>query len=284
MKILKEKVKENYSNLTQGLKVVATFIVDNPKSVALSTAKEIGVLTNTSETTVIRFCHALGYSGYAALQEDIRKLLLEPDEDPFKALSAGMKDEKNDLTSFVAQDIDYIKRTFENIDPLQFERMIERIVQAKKIIIVGLRASYGPATWLAYSLNIVKGDTILFRGDIDDANYFMTLIEEGWLIITLTFKRYSQQSVTFVRAAKEKNAEVIAITDDELSPIGLISDFTIKVISPNPTSLKGMPIIFSILNAIVSGVMAQNSIEVESRIKNYQLSNDYYHSFYKLEE
>ncbi|WP_135556073.1 MurR/RpiR family transcriptional regulator [Paenibacillus cymbidii] len=44
----------------------------------LQTAKEIGALTGASETTVIRFCFALGCSGYGMLREQIHKLLLMP--------------------------------------------------------------------------------------------------------------------------------------------------------------------------------------------------------------
>lgn len=284
MNDLKLQIKENYNNLTRRLKVVANFIVEDPKSIALLPAKEIGNLTNTSETTVIRCCHALGYAGYAALQEEIRRYLLRPEDDPLKALAEGIKEDAQDLEASMAQDIQFIKKTFDNIDAQQFHVAIEQIIQAEKIIVVGLRASYGPASWLAYSLNVVKGDTVLFKGEIDDANYFMTLIQEGWLIISFSFKRYSQQSIAFVKAAKEKGARILSITDDELSPIGLMSDLVFKVITPNPSTLKGMPVIFSILNAFISGVMINNSAAVENQLEKYQQSSDYYYSFYRQEE
>jgi len=240
LKRINQQIKQNYNELSQRLKLVANFIIENPKLIALYPAKEIGKLTETSETTVIRCSNALGYSGYAALQEDIRKALLLPnDNDPLQALKRGIKTEYNVINDVMEQDIEYIKQTYMELDELLFLEAVNSIVKAKKIIVVGLRTSYAPASWLAYSLNIVKGETILFKGDIDDANYLLTEVNEDWLIVALSFQRYVEQTISFVKAAKEKGASDLTITDNELSPVGIIADLTIKVITPIPTSLKG---------------------------------------------
>ncbi|MGY3717778.1 MurR/RpiR family transcriptional regulator [Sutcliffiella cohnii] len=284
MKRIKEQVKLHYNDLSQRLKEVANFIIENPKLIALYPAKEIGKLTNTSETTVIRCSTALGYTGYAALQEEIRKALLLPDgEDPIQALKKGMKSENNTMIGVMEQDIEFIKKAFERIDEVHFSEAVSSIVKAKKIIVVGLRTTHAPANWLAYSLNIVKGNTILFKGDIDDANYLLTEVGEDWLVIALSFQRYVKQTISFAKAAKEKGATILAITDNELSPVGVFADMTLPVNTPVPTSLKGMPPLFSILNAIVTGVMSIDKENVEERVDKYNLTSEHYYSFYRDE-
>lgn len=200
MKKISQQIKQQYNELSQRLKTVANYIIENPKMIALYPAKEIGKLTETSETTVIRCSTALGYSGYASLQEDIRKALLLPEaEDPLQALKKGIKTENNLLTEVMEQDIHFIKQTYANLDETLFQEAVSTILEAKKIVVVGLRTSYAPANWLAYSLNIVKGETILFKGDIDDANYLLTEINEDWLIVALSFQRYVKQTISFVK-------------------------------------------------------------------------------------
>jgi DNA-binding MurR/RpiR family transcriptional regulator len=282
MNNIKQQIKENYNDLTKRLKIVANFIIENPKLIALKPAKEIGSLTSTSETTVIRCCYALGYSGYASLQEEIRKSLLLPAEgdDLFKALAEDMKTDKNDISEFMEKDIEHIRKTYEHLDHSDFSEAVKSIIAAKKIVVIGLRTSYAPANWLGYSLNIIKGDVTVFKGDIDDANYLMTQMDDQWLVIALSFRRYVQQTYTFVKAAKEKGARILTLTDDELSPVGLLSNITIKAFTPNPTSLKGMPTIFSILNAIVSSVMATDSQNVQQKLDQYNQSSEYYYTFY----
>ncbi|WP_169864890.1 MurR/RpiR family transcriptional regulator [Sutcliffiella halmapala] len=284
MKRIKDQIKLHYNDLSQRLKQVANFIIENPKLIALYPAKEIGKQTNTSETTVIRCSAALGYTGYAALQEDIRKALLLPDgEDPIQALKKGIKNDNNTLMDVMNQDIEFIKKTFEKMDEALFLEAVTSIVQAKKIIVVGLRTTYAPANWLAYSLNIVKGDTILFKGDIDDANYLLREVGEDWLVIALSFQRYVKQTISFVKAAKEKGATILAITDNELSPVGVIANYTLPVITPNPTSLKGMPTLFSILNALITSVMVSDKENVEARVDEYNQTSEHFYSFYRNE-
>ncbi|WP_456277547.1 MurR/RpiR family transcriptional regulator [Bacillus sp. AK128] len=285
MKKIIQQIKQHYNDLSQGLKLVANFIIENPKLIALYPAKEIGKLTETSETTVIRCSIALGYSGYANLQEDIRKALLLPeDDDPIQALKKGIKTQNNIIHDVMEQDIEYIRQTFGALDETLFMEAVNSIVKAKKIIVIGLRTSYAPANWLAYSLNIVKGETVLFKGDIDDANYLLTEVDEDWLIVALSFQRYVKQTISFVKAAKAKGAQVLTITDNELSPVGVMADITIRAITPVPTSLKGMPPLFSILNALISGVMVTDQVNVEARVDTYNQTSKHYYSFYRQEE
>ncbi|WP_053435437.1 MurR/RpiR family transcriptional regulator [Sporosarcina globispora] len=285
MKKISQQIKQQYNELSQRLKTVANYIIENPKMIALYPAKEIGKLTETSETTVIRCSTALGYSGYAALQEDIRKALLLPEaDDPLQALKKGIKTENNLITEVMEQDIDFIKQTFANLDEALFQEAVSSILKAKKIVVVGLRTSYAPANWLAYSLNIVKGETILFKGDIDDANYLLTEINEDWLIVALSFQRYVKQTISFVKAGKEKGAKVLTFTDNELSPVGVLADITIRAITPNPASLKGMPTLFSILNALISGIMVTDKQNIEARVDHYNETSEHYYSFYRKEE
>ncbi|WP_096190366.1 MurR/RpiR family transcriptional regulator [Evansella halocellulosilytica] len=280
---IKLQIKNNYHNLTKRLQKIANFIIENPKLIALYPAKEIGNLTETSETTVIRCCNSLGYSGYTAVQEEIRKALLMPENDPLKELTEGIKSDNGVFYQTMNQDVYHIRQTFEELGDKRFKEAVNEIVNANKIIVVGLRTSHAPAQWISYSLNIIRGKTVLFKGDIDDANYLLTDINDEDLIISLSFQRYSQQTISFSKAAKEKGAKILCITDDELSPIGLIADITIKAITPKPTSLKGMPTIFSILNALITGVMSIDNEKVEARIEQYNHTNEFYYSYYRNE-
>jgi DNA-binding MurR/RpiR family transcriptional regulator len=81
METINVRIRKSFNDLTASQKLVAHYVLDNPKSIALYPAKEIGTLTNTSETTVIRFCYSLGYSGYSELQEEVRKTYLAKSEE-----------------------------------------------------------------------------------------------------------------------------------------------------------------------------------------------------------
>jgi DNA-binding MurR/RpiR family transcriptional regulator len=286
MEKIREKVIAKYHELTNRQKIVAKFLLDEPKLVALYPAKEIGKRTQTSETTVIRLCYSLGYSGYSMLQEEIRKSFLLPktSQDHLQELTKNLEHNDDILSRVMSQDIQYVQQMRDELDAALYANVIQAIIDAEKIIVIGLRTTYAAAHWLAYTLNIIKGDTYIYRGEMDDANYLMTEINPNWLVIALSFPRYVQETVNFIQAAKERGAKVAVITDDELSPVGRKGDMLIKVSTPKPTSLKGMPVVFSVMNALMTGVMAADSERTQRRIQTYQETSESYYSFFKYSE
>ncbi|MFD2445523.1 MurR/RpiR family transcriptional regulator [Bacillus sp. CGMCC 1.16607] len=283
MNSVKETIKSHYDSLTKLQKIVAKTIIEDPKVVILQTAKELGVLTGTSETTVIRFCYAIGYKGYANLQDEIQKeLLVSKDMDTlsrFEKMSDSSSNFEELAYKEMNQDLKYIQKTLEEFNNQLYSDIVDAIIKAKRIVVIGFRISYAPAHWLSYTLNVVKGNTTLYRGEVDDANFILSDIDENYLVIAISFPRYAQETISFVRAAKSKGAKIFALTDDEFSPIGRYSDFLIKVTTPEPTSIKGMPTIFSILNLFVTGVMNQDKNNVQKQLSKYRESSNLFHSF-----
>lgn len=279
-----ERIRKAYEQLTNQQKLVAKYILDEPNQVALNPAKVIGANSGTSETTVIRLCYALGYSGFTELQNEIRQSLLFPviRESVVQTLHDTTYEftDSDDVISFtLEQDVAFIQKTLNELDRGLFERAIQSIVQAKKIVVVGGRTSYAPAYWLAYALNIVKGETLLYRGQIDDANLLISEADRDWLMIALVFPRYLQDTLQFAKAAKDKGAKILVITDHELSPVGPLADVLLKVTTPSPPTLKGMSSIFTLLNALMIGVSQMDGEKVKKRIKKYDETSQQFYPF-----
>ncbi|MGG1663426.1 MurR/RpiR family transcriptional regulator [Brevibacillus sp. NRS-1366] len=275
METVQERIRKHFPELTNQQKLAAKYILAEPKEVALHPAKVVGVLSGTSETTIIRLSYALSYSGYSELQNEIRSSLLErvPKDNAITSFLTAAEEirGRNDLITFsMEQDVAYIRQTLEELRDEQLQQAVASILAAKQIVVVGFRSSYASAHWLAFNLNIIKGNAHLYNGPVDDANYLITQVNRDWLVIALSFPRYISETILFAKAAKDKGAKILAITDDELSPLGPIADQVLKVYAPSPIAIKGMASIFSMLNVLVSGVISANGEKVQERIKEYE--------------
>ncbi|WP_427071142.1 MurR/RpiR family transcriptional regulator [Lysinibacillus fusiformis] len=279
-----ERIRKQFNELTKRQKLVAKYIVDFPKDVAFQTSKQLGIASETSDTTVIRLSYALGYSGFSELQKEIQATLLEdssPISDPIEGLRSTSKSLKdtNLIQHVIEKDTSYIRATLEQIDYTQYKKAIDLLISSEKRIVIGFRSSYGPANWLSFSLNVVVGNTFLYRGEIEDSNYLLSLIDEKTLLVAISFPRYSKETNAFVKAAKKKGAQVIGITDDELSPLGLLSDILFKVVAPSPISLKGATPTFALLNLLITGIAASDEIKVQKRMEDYDQTSDDFSPF-----
>jgi len=283
MSNINEKIRKNFNQFTKRQQQVAKYIIDHPKEVAFQTAKQVGQSSNTSETTVFRLSNVLGYSGFSEIQKEIQTAQLEEanNSNPIENFKEDTKTLGNkDLIQYVmGQDHAYIQATFEQIDSDQYAAAIDQLVNADKRFIIGFRSAYGPANWFTFSLNIIMGNTFLYRGEIEDANYLLSQITENTVVVAISFPRYSQETLTFVKAAKKKGAKILAITDDKLSPLGQFSDYLFKVIAPTPIAIKGITPTMALLNLIVTSVSASD--ESQKKIKGYGHTDEEYFPFAK---
>ncbi|SIS13073.1 transcriptional regulator, RpiR family [Peribacillus simplex] len=281
-----ERIRKRFNELTKRQKIVAKYIVDFPKEVAFQTSKQLGIASKTSDTTVIRLSYALGYSGYSELQKEIQSTLLEDSStnaDPIEGLRSTSKSLKdiNLIQHVIEQDSAYVRATLEQVDYNQYKKAVDLLIRSEKRIVIGFRGSYGPANWLSFSLNIVVGNTLLYRGEIEDANYLLSLVNERTLMVAISFPRYTKETYSFVNAAKKKGAKVLAITDDELSPLGLLSDILFKVVAPPPITLKGITPTFALLNLLITSIAASEELKVQKRMEEYDQTSDEFSPYTK---
>jgi DNA-binding MurR/RpiR family transcriptional regulator len=281
MKMLKDKIRLKFNELTKRQQIVAKYVSDHTGKIAFQTAKELGDITGTSESTVIRLCYTLGFSGYSDLQKHIQDTVLnEKQKSPlenYRSSTGELTGSRHLFEHTIADDLAYIQKLAESIDEETLQAIIEKIIEAENRFVLGLRSSHAPASWLAFSLNVVLGKTHLYRGDTDDAIYLISQLSEKSLVIAFSLPRYAQETVSFVKAAKKKGATILAITDNELSPVGIYADYILKVETPSPSALKGMPVIFSLLNVLVNGVAVTGWEDVQKRLEEYEnISQDFF--------
>ncbi len=273
MEQYQERIRKKYNMFTKRQKVVAKHFIDFPKEVAFQTAKQIGQACGASETTVIRLCYILEYSGFSELQKEIQSSILEDTSstnpiENFRETSHTLKD-TNLIQYVIEQDNAYVKATLEDIDFKQYQMAVEKLISADNRIVLGFRSSYGPASWFMFALNIVVGNTTQYRGEIEDSNYLLSRVSKDTVVVAISFPRYVRETLSFVKAAKEKGACIIAITDDRLSPIGQYADILFRVIAPTPIPLKGITPTFSLLNLLVTSIAASDNPIVHKHMAGY---------------
>ncbi|QRG65112.1 MurR/RpiR family transcriptional regulator [Brevibacillus choshinensis] len=281
--LVKERIRKQYGNLTSSQKIISKFVIEKPSLFAIHTAKKAADLMNMSEATVIRFCYALGYSGYAELQDEIKKTLLvvDPRKGPYQKYrdTEGVLTRGNYAHQVVEGDIAFLQQGLQQLDYDLYEQAIQSIIAANRIVVVGFRWCHIPAKWLSSALGAIKGNTYLYTGAVDNADYFLTERDQEWLVIALSFPRHPAETVALVKSAKSLGAKVLAITEGELSPISQMADLLLTVTTPQPAATSGMPVLFSLLNVLIKGVMVYDAENVQKRLQHYDEISSQLYSF-----
>jgi DNA-binding MurR/RpiR family transcriptional regulator len=111
-KDLIEKIKNEYSKLSKGQKLIANFILENYDKAAFMTAANLGKSIDISESTVVRFANRLGYEGYKELQKDLQELIKNKltTIQRLNLVESEYSDNTNTMSRIMQRDMDNIKR------------------------------------------------------------------------------------------------------------------------------------------------------------------------------
>ncbi len=279
MVTIREKIRTQYAQLTKQQKKVAEHLLENPELFMNNTASSVGEQIGVSETTIIRFCYALEYSGFSQLQKEVFAEQLRNEKNALTHHQETAKRFKNNqhfFTEVVKESLGRIEGMLGTISETAFEKVLQSISKSKKVLTVGLRSSYAPAHWLAFSLRMLCEDAQVYNQNTDDIVQLSSRMDKQWVLIAFSFKRYSKETLDIVRLAKNKGAYIVAITDDVLAPVSQNADIVLQVPSTDSSTLDVTPPLFVLLHAIVAGMSVIDSEQVRQRLLEYEHNFEIY--------
>ena len=270
-KYLISHIQSQYTRFSKGQKLIAQYILKNYDKVAFMTACKLGEAVGVSESTVVRFANALGYSGYPKLQDALQEVIKNK---LTTVQRVDMVKEFNDdsaiLKKIVKSDMDNIKDTLEEIDEKAFEEAANRILKAKRIYIVGMRSSFTIAQYLGFYLGIILDSVHVIRTDMGDAFEQVVKINEDDVLIAISFPRYSKKSYQIVSYAKEKGAHIVSLTDSPFAPVASFTDNLLLVKSNMVSFVDSLVPALSIANALIVSVGMKEKEDIKQHLDDLE--------------
>ena len=246
-------------------KRIADYILKNYDKAAFLTANRLGKLVQVSESTVVRFAAELGYKGYPgmqrALQEHVRGRLTSVQ----RIRASRERISGTDMVSEVMQrDMNSIHAAIERIDRREFDRVVDMLLHAERIFILGVRSSSFLAGYLNFYLHLVFKNVVLVQNSAAGEIYEQLVhIGPGDILIGISFPRYSIMAVNAVQYAHERGADVIAITDSTISPLCQWSSAALLVQSDMISFVDSMAAPLSLLNALIAELGQRRKEDVD---------------------
>ena len=260
------------SKFSKGQRVIAKYILNNYDKAAFMTAGKLGRIVGVSESTVVRFASELGYDGYPsmrkALQEMIRHRLTSVQR---IEVAKSMIDDTDLVKSIIGSDMQNLQATLELLEHDSFNKLVDSIVEAKNIYIVGMRTSTSLATFLGLYLNLLRDNVNVVHDTAASEIYEQIIrISTGDLFIGISFPRYSSHTVDAMQFAKKMGAKTAAITDSSASPLNGIADVCLHAKSDMVSFLDSLVAPMSLINAIIVAVGIRNKERVSETFERLE--------------
>ncbi|OPX43660.1 HTH-type transcriptional regulator MurR [Ruminiclostridium hungatei] len=276
-------IQQKYDDFSKGQKLIANYIVNHYDKAAYVTAAKLGEIVGVSESTVVRFAIELGFDGYPKLQKVLQELIKSKLTAVQRIeVSSNRINEDNILKSVLQSDMDKIKITLEQIDNSDFNNIVETILGAKRIFILGVRSSAPLASFLGFYFNLIF-DNVRLVHTTSVSEMFEQIIraQEGDVVIGVSFPRYSKRTIKAMQFAKKQGVKTIALTDSAESPVAKSADMSLLARSDMASFVDSLVAPLSLINALIVAIGMRRKKEVYNTFEKLEKIWDEYQVYEK---
>ncbi len=235
-------VRAQYSSLRPAEQRVATAVLDDPVGVSGTSISTLARECDTSETTVVRFCRAVGVGGYSALRMTLARESSVRDTETGRPVLSGdisADDRLEDVVAKIgASDAQAIEDTITNLDVEVLRQAVSLVAQARRIDVVGIGASGFVAADLAQKLHRV-GRTAIAWMDPHAALTSAALLGPQDVIIAISHTGATVEAVEPLEVAREGGCASIAITNTPRSALATSADLVLTTVARETTFRSG---------------------------------------------
>ena len=278
-------IEKNMISFSKGQKLIARYILENYDKAAFMTASKLGKTVQVSESTVVRFAMQLGYDGYPsmqrALQEMIRGKLTSIQR--IRA-SDGVLSGSDLMTNVLHRDMEKIRMAIDQTDSAEFERVVDTVVRAKRLYLVGFRSSSFLAGYLNFYFRLIFDNVTLVQGGAAGTFDQIFRVGPGDVVFAICFPRYSELALKTIQFAKERGATVVGLTDSELSPIVRTADCALLVHNEMISFVDSLAAPMSMLNALILAAARKKGTDVPASFSELEHIWERFSIFGKVED
>ncbi|MDH2416188.1 MurR/RpiR family transcriptional regulator [Nocardioides sp. CER19] len=220
---------------------VAECVLTDPAAVAASTIGLLARQCATSETTVIRFCRAVGFTGYPALRLSL-------------AAEAGRHQAGNghDATGDIAADDDLdkvvatiafadaraVEDTADQLDLGTLHAVVDAIVEARRVDVYGVGASGFVALDFQQKLHRI-GRVAFAWNDTHVALTSAALLTGSDVAVAISHSGATADTLDALALARRRGAVTVAVTNFPRSPLARLADHLLTTAARETTFRSG---------------------------------------------
>src|SRR5699024_6825398 len=201
----------------------------------------------------------------------------------FKEEKSIETDGKTSVNKLMLKDMESIQKTMDKIPDASFEKAVDQLAAADRILVTGARMSYSLARWVAFSLDVVVGGTRLFQPGMDDILLRVSELTRKSVGVVFSCHRYVKETLHIARLPRERGAYVIAVTDSPLSAVAGCAHLSFPMQLSYTSTLDVGPVVMPLAKAMVSVIPLQLVAEFHERVHRLDSidGHDFFHGVWK---
>lgn len=250
------KIKSLFPDLTKSEKKVALFVNEHMNQILYLSISDLANQCDVGETTILRFCKRLGFSGYYEFKQ--------------QAILQIQKSESNEklMSHSTLKSIDtMMKETVQLLDDKKLEIAAKMIINSQTIYLFGSGFS-----GLTASAAQVRLTSLGYKAVVAKDKYLKILcantMNENDLAIGFSISGENHSTIESMKLVKGNKAKIISLTNHEESSLAKLSDL-ILLTSGKEMGREGSTLVTEMSQFIVLEMLFEKLHQIDKeRIEN----------------
>ncbi|MGH3438819.1 MAG: MurR/RpiR family transcriptional regulator [Sciscionella sp.] len=235
------RIRSLLPGLARAEQRVATVVLADPGAVARHSITELADAAGTSETTVTRFCKAIGIGGYPELRIALAADTARSEVRPTRDLGGDIAPD-DDLQQVVEKvtyaDARAVEETAGQLDVDVLQRAVDAMAAADRVDVYGVGASAFVAADLQQKLHRIGRISFAWS----DTHIMLTsaaVLSKGDVAVGISHTGSTVDTVEALREAGRAGATTVALTNYPRSPIARVADHVLTTAARETTFRSG---------------------------------------------
>ncbi|MEM6422326.1 MAG: MurR/RpiR family transcriptional regulator [Pseudomonadota bacterium] len=267
-------LKEELPGLPPRLGVVAKYITDHPADFGLDPIRETSRKCGVSTFSLVRLAHRLGFESYEALRQPFRQSLLTTSAlrergDWLQDLAAA-GDTGAVLAETAATTLGAVERSLQALEPAVMDRIVDRLLAARRVYLTGTRASWSVAYYLHYVGRMPLETLELIPRHVNSPADDLTAAGPDDALIAITIEPYGRDTIEACRLAQAKGMTLIVIADSDILVPDLRPDEALVAATLSPSYFATYAGVMAIVDCLVAVLSRRGGVGAAARIESFE--------------
>lgn len=267
-----DRIRQIAADMTPAEQKVSRILFASAMVAGLETVASLAERAGVSGPTVIRLTSKLGFDSYIDFQRVLRHEMEERSNSPLSLYSQGRGAPSGDLLAksrdvFAAA----MRQSFDRMSPGEYNSVIETLCDLKfRIYLAGGRFTQLVAQMIYLHLFQMRPGVHMVQAGLQTRDDQLLELGSKSVLMMFDFRRYQSDSVSLARAAHERGARILLVTDPWESPIAKYADHVLTVEVTSPSPYDSMVPAFALAEALIAEVMLRLGRDAVKRMEGLE--------------
>lgn len=257
----------------RALTLLESFLAQ-PQQVGLNNISTLAQDHGVNASTLTRLCKTLHFEGFKTFQALFREDLADSSFYSSRAQRL-IGDAKQSTSSsamapeqFLCQaEHDNVAACLEALDNATLEAACSQLLSARRVHVVGLRASFAAAHYLAYYLDYLRDGVQLIASTAGVDVECALDLDERDCVVAIAFRPESRSTLAYARAAADQGTPILGLTNHPRGEVPGLSDYTLVAPASGPFFFNPMSSLFLLVEMLLSRLAARLGPDAIKRIR-----------------